>query len=340
MGVSGKDACLITDDWAYKGMRVVFMENSLLKIGILVGKGSDIFEFKYKPLHIDLLLRLPKGIRNPSEEFNQFHNSAGRFEDYYYGGWQEALPNSPPFNYRGAMLGQHGEVSLTPWKYSILKNDANEVAVKVWIELLRMPLFLEKVFVLKEGDPTLYIHEKLTNTGSAILDIMWGHHIAFGLPFLMKGAVIETNAETFVAEENMPDFRRFKAGKEFKWPLGENISGMIDDASVIPDVEASPYSDLCYLKGYKKDAFYVIKNRESGLGFKLSWDGLLYKSLWLWQERFATLDFPWWGKCYTVALEPWTSEGTGDPQKAIKNSEWLKIGPGEVISSEISASIV
>ena len=153
--------CSITDDWTYKGMKVLFMENDFLRIGILVDKGSDIFEFTYKPANLDPLLRLPKGIRNPARDINQLPNHMGRFEDYYYGGWQETLPNSPVFNYRGAMLGMHGELSLIPWKYAIVEDTSDCVAVKMWTELLRMPLVLEKTFRLYKAESRLYIAETL-----------------------------------------------------------------------------------------------------------------------------------------------------------------------------------
>ena len=84
-----KGTCSISDDWTYKDMKVVWLENDYLKIGILVGRGSDIFEFRYKPLDCDFMLRLAKGIRNPLQDFSQMRNTPNQFEDYYYGGWQE-----------------------------------------------------------------------------------------------------------------------------------------------------------------------------------------------------------------------------------------------------------
>ena len=335
-----KNTCSITDDWDYKGMKVVFLENHLLKIGILVGRGSDIFEFRYKPKDLDPLLRLSKGIRNPFQEHNQMQNPRGQFEEYYYGGWQEALPNSPVFNYRGAVLGQHGEIALLPWKYAILKNTAEEVQLKVWVELLRMPLKLEKIFTLKKDAAKLHVEEHLTNMGRTSLDIMWGQHIAFGLPFLESGAKIESNAETFTADTDMPSKRRFAPGEIFEWPVGEDISHETDNASVIPPEAYEPYSDLCYLKGYPEKAYYRLKSKSSNLSFKLNWDGNLFKCLWLWQERYATQDYPWWGDCYTVALEPWSSAGTSDPEKAIAKGEWLKLEAGEVLSTALSAEIL
>ena len=169
---------------------------------------------------------------------------------------------------------------------------------------------------------------------------MWGQHIAFGLPFLKEGAEIETNAKTFTADPEMPEPRRFLPGKKYSWPATENSEGKLDDASQIPDIEAEPYRELCYLYGYPKDAYYTIRNQQSKISFDLKWSGKLFKFLWLWQERYATQDFPWWGKCYTVALEPWTSAGTDDPEGAIANGDWLKIRPGEVISTELSAGIL
>ncbi len=62
------------------------MENEFLKIGILAGRGSDIFKFVYKPVGIDLMLKLDKDIINPAEVFSQDRSTTNQFEDYYYGG--------------------------------------------------------------------------------------------------------------------------------------------------------------------------------------------------------------------------------------------------------------
>ena len=333
-----KQTCTVSDDWTYKGMKVIFLENEYLRIGILADRGSDIFEFKYKPLDLDFLLRLSKGIKNPAQDFSQMRNTANQFEDYYYGGWQEILPNSPMFNYRGASLGMHGEISLIPWKYAIVKDSDEEVAVKLWTRPLRVPLLVEKILSINKDDSKLKITEKLTNEGNTHLDIMWGHHIAFGLPFLKEGVSIETNAKTMEAEATIPDPRRFMSGKLFSWPLAENISGVIEDSSKIPPVETEIYRDLCYLKGYDTKAFYVIKNEKENIGFRLDWNGDLFKSLWLWQERFATTDFPWWGNCYAVALEPWTSSYTQKPEEAIAKGEWLHVKAGQVVITDLTAS--
>jgi len=327
--------CSISDDWALKGMKVVYLENAFLRIGILADRGSDIFEFKYKPLDLDFLLRLDKGIQNPAQVFSQMRDTHNQSEDYYYGGWQEILPNSPSFNYRGASLGLHGEVSLIPWKYAIIKDTPDEVAVKFWTRPLRMPLLIEKTLSLQKNSSQLIITEQLTNESGTQLDIMWGHHIAFGLPFLKEGAKIETNAKTMEVHDDILEPRRFKAGKTYNWPQAEDPTGKAFDASVIPNTDAPAYRDLSFLSNFE-----TANNPDQKIAFSVSWDAQIFKCLWLWQERNASQDFPWWGKCYTVALEPWTSKYTNEPDKAIQNGEWLSIKAGEVISTSLSAGAI
>ena len=142
---------------------------------------------------------------------------------------------------------------------------------------------------------------------------------SFRIAFFKRGRHYRNQCTDISAEDSTPLPRRFKPGSEFTWPNGKTIAGLPDDAYIIPPVEANPYGDLCYLKGFETEALYRIKSTESNLSFKLTWDGDIYKCLWLWEERLATADFPWWGQCYTVALEPWTLAG-----KQTKKSPYKK----------------
>lgn len=330
-------SCFVTDKWDYNGMQVVWMENEFLKIGILIGRGADVFEFRYKPQDINFLLRLPGDIKNPAKEFAQKRDSNSQMEDYYYGGWQDCLPNSAPFTYRGASYGQHGEVWGIPWEYSIIQNSPNCVEVKCWVRPMRTPLLIEKIFRLEENSQTLTVSSKVTNEGKTHFDLMWGQHIAFGLPFLDNEIVVEINADKIIAEPAMPEDRRFKPGIETQWPSAISKDGSEDDASIIKPAGQFPHSDLAYLSGFDNRGSYKIINQIKKVGFGLKWDAELFKYVWYWHERNGTQGAPWWGNVYTVALEPWTSKWSDDPQTAIDNGEWVKLEAHESIETKIEA---
>ena len=42
-------------EYRYKGMKAVFLENELLRVGVLADKGTDVFEFNYKPRDTDFV---------------------------------------------------------------------------------------------------------------------------------------------------------------------------------------------------------------------------------------------------------------------------------------------
>jgi galactose mutarotase-like enzyme len=321
-----------------QGLRAIFLENDLIKVGILVDRGSDIFEFTYKPKGVDFLLRLPKGIQNPQRHFSQIRNTKSQFEDHYYGGWQICLPNSPAFNYRGAELGQHGEVSHIPWSIVVKGETKNGLELKLKVSPVRIPITIERIFTLEENSTSLRIEERVSNESKTHLDIMWGQHIAFGLPFLKEGVKIDTNAKFMTTEPAMPANHKFKRDEKYHWPKALDTKGKQVHANQISAHGEEQYADLCYLDKLDEQAFYTIKNEKLNLGFGLQWDGRLFKDLWFWQERNATQDFPWWGDCYTVALEPWTSKWTQDPEKAIKNGEWLRLEARQTIETTLVAT--
>ncbi len=69
--------CRITDDLVYKGMRALFLENDLLRIGILLDKGADLFQFLHKPTDTDFLWRSPLGLRDPQRTVATCASAAG-----------------------------------------------------------------------------------------------------------------------------------------------------------------------------------------------------------------------------------------------------------------------
>ncbi len=339
MRLGEQTGCTINDAWTFRGMRVVWLENEFLRIGILPDRGSDIFEFRYKPEDLNILLNLPGRLRNLTTDFSQLRDTQNQFEDHYYGGWQEVLPNSPAFNYRNASLGQHGEVSLIPWEYDLIDTSSERVSIRLTGRPIRFPISIEKTITLIRGQRQIEIAEKLQNESNTNLDLMWGHHIALGLPFVEDELHIETNATHITSEPEMPDLRRFKPGITTEWPRAVNLNGAEVDASVFPNRNAGKYSELSYLTGYDGNGRYAVRNNRSNVTFNVEWDAEVFRCLWMWQERNGIEDFPWWGNCYTLALEPWSSKWTNNPEEAISNGDWLKLNAGQSIETSLTAGV-
>ncbi len=333
--------CRISDAWHYDGMQALVLENELLRVTVLAGKGSDIVEFRYKPLDLDFLFFAPGGIRNPNRGLLSAP-SGGPFLDYFSGGWNEVLPNGgPPVTYKGAELGQHGEVSLLPWEYAILEDSPQRVAVRLWVRPLRTPFFLEKTLSLEPGRPALFIQERLVNEGGEPLHAMWGHHIAFGRPFLDDACVIDAPARRFLVHGAMPGYepRRFRPSYEGAWPLVPAPDGRLVDAAFVPPFGSTQAQEMAYLAELD-DGWYAITNQERKIGVGLRFDHTLFRYVWYWQQLGNVAQgYPWWGRVHTAALEPWTSYPTGGLNEAIANGTALLVQPGESVSTQLCALV-
>ena len=339
LGRARNHGCRISDAWTYQGMRTIILENELVRAVVLLDKGSDIVEFRYKPRDLDFLFLAPGGIRNPRRMVPSAY-SKNPFIDYYGGGWNEVLPNGGPFvTYQGAELGQHGEVSLIPWEYAIVEDEPERVSVRLWVRPLRTPLFLEKTLSMEPERPVLSIEERLTNEAGVPLHLMWGQHIAFGREFLREGAVIDVPARRFIVHEAMPDYepRRFQPGASSDWPYAPAPDGGVLDASQIPADGALKAQEMAYLADLS-DGWYAITNPTRRIGFGLLFDPAIFRYVWYWQQLGdVAAEYPWWGRTHTAALEPWTSYPTNGLLEAVANETALRLEPGQELQTSLKA---
>jgi hypothetical protein len=331
--------CRISDDWLYKGMRTLILENELIRVTVLVDRGSDIIEFRYKPLDMDFLYFAPGGVRNPARETPSTYTNSP-YLDYFSGGWNEILPSGGPFaTYKGAALGQHAEISLLPWEYAIVDDSSEKVSVKFWVRPIRVPFFIEKTLTLEAGKPVLKISERVTNEAGEPLQFMWGHHIAFGLPFLQDGVVIDAPARRFLVHSEIPNFgpRRFQPESDSSWPMIPSPNGGSEDASHIPAFGELKAQELAYMTDLN-DGWYAITNQARKIGFGINFDPKVFRYIWYWQQMGNIADgFPWWSRTHTAALEPWTSFPSNGLEEAIANGTALQLVPGESISTNLTA---
>lgn len=332
--------CRISDSWLFDGMRTVILENALLRVVVLVDKGSDIIEFRFKPHDLDFLHFAPGGVRNPAQNTPPAAGDSP-YLDYFSGGWNEIVPNGgPSVNYRGAELGQHGEISLLPWSCAILEDTPRRVAVRLWVRAMRTPIFLEKTLSMVPDQATLFIDERLVNEGGEPLDLMWGHHIAFGRPFLDEGVVIDAPAATIVAGDEWPNYgpRRFRPNATGAWPYIAGPEGEMDNAAHVPPFGAAQSQEMAYLTGLR-EGWYAITNPARQVGFGIHFDPAVFGYIWYWQQMGnVAAGWPWWSQLHTQALETWSSYPSNGLTEAIENGTALRLAPGAEIHTSLCAT--
>ena len=100
--------CRLTE-MTYRGLKSLVMENELLRVTILVDKGTDVFEFLHKPTDTDFMWRSPLGVRATRNFVPSNPRADGPFLDYYFGGWQECFPvGGYPTTVEDGEFGLHG----------------------------------------------------------------------------------------------------------------------------------------------------------------------------------------------------------------------------------------
>ena len=326
--------CRVTE-FILQGHRSVALENEKLRVTIIADKGADIYEFLYKPLDVDFLWRTWTGLRERSHFEPTSPRASGAHMDYYEGGWQELFPNCGNLSFhQNAEIGQHGEVLLLPWRYAITKDEPDEIEVRFDVRTVRTPFHLVKTVSLRRNEAVLRIHERVTNESGQEVDFTWGHHPAFGWPFVDESCRVDVprcHIRTF-AEYN-PATSRLKAGQTSAWPMAEGIDGGEVDLSRIPAPDVATH-DMVFLEGIT-DGWYAITNTSRRVGFALRYPADVFKQLWYWQVNRGGEDYPWWSATYNLALEPCATLPV--LAAAVERGEALKLGAGESREVELMA---
>lgn len=302
-------------EYTVKGMQLVIMENELLRIGILAGKGTDIVELNYKPRDLDLIWLAPAGIRNPLMHATTAPDSRGAFDEIYPGGWQEMFPNALGAGIvDGVPQRYHGEVHSLPWDVKIVEDTEDACAVKFTIRMATSPCVIEKTIRIESGKAGLRIEETARNESPKPFTVAWGHHITFGPPFLGPGGRV-TLPEGITAHAlpgRVPGERRVGQDGSFPWPIAP-ATGV--DVGLLP--ERGTIGEMLFLTGFAEgDTWYDVTPETGGPTCRVSWDGETMPILWYWQEFGHGSAYPWYGRVYTVGLEPnsgMPTTGTGGP---------------------------
>lgn len=330
-----KTGCRITLDYRYRDLRVAYLENDALRVGVLVDKGADVFELTYKPRDVDFMWHSPIPMRAPFAATSALPE--GAFHDYFYGGWQEVLPSAgwAEEPYLGTYQGLHGEVSLIPFDARIAEDSPELVTLETSVRTYRSPLALTRRMSLRGNKPALFIEERLENESVGEFAVMWGHHPTFGAPFLDETCVVHTRARAVDVLAFHPN-GLWEPGEDYEFPLAPNRrTGEREDVTrVRPRKQRSV--DVIRFKGLAEGS-YGLTSERLGIGIGMAWDAELFPSLWMWQVYGGHDDYPWYGRTYNCALEPFTSWPPAGIQNALANGTARVLAPAEVIETDLVA---
>lgn len=298
----------VSDKLYYKDLRLVVMENDAIRVVVVPEKGADIISFVDKKTGIDVMLRLPTGLRSFKSEMPLMQHPNTLFS-YYEGGWQELFPVGSGFGkYYGQDHPTHGEVPLLEWDHNIIEDNARRVCVEFVVRTKLSPFELRRRMILDASSPEVVLEESIENLSTMDLKYMWGHHPAFGAPFLSGDCRIE-----------LPKCRLFK--------------GTAKSLRISP--ETRPHRAMFYALDLERGV-YGIKNDKLGFGFGMKWDHRVFSKIWIWQSMHILDRAPYFNREYACAVEPFTSlphqlYGKKDPLPKLK--------AGERLSTRLSAFI-
>jgi hypothetical protein len=291
-----------------KGIKAVVLSNPFLAVTILPAKGADIYSLVHKATGIDVLWKSPQGLRALGEG-RLSPDSVTAWLEMYEGGWQEILPNGgDPCVYKGVELSFHGETTLLPWHTEVIQSHGETASVEFSVRLFRSPFMVRRRMSVNAHTPAIYFHEEVINWGAEPMDFMWGHHPAYGAPFLSAATRLHTNARDVLVDETYdPPHSPYVPGSRSAWPLTPAKTGEQLDLRRLPGPQ-DRRDALLYLTDFDADeAWYALTNEPLSVGVGINFSPAIFRCLWLWQEVHANAGFAWYGKAYTVAVEPWSS---------------------------------
>lgn len=334
-------SCRIEAVTLERGVTGLALENDQVRVVVMPGKGADITSLIVKPEGIDVLWRSPWG-HQPSGGVSTAETSQVAWLDAYQGGWQEIFPSGGgPCHYKGVELNFHGEASTSVW--DVLRQEAtNDYAeLMLAVRLRRSPFRIERTMRIDAGSGVLRLRERITNEGGEAMEFMWGHHPAYGAPFLSDQCRIDTNARSIRADAALDGpHNPLEPGSVNPWPRVTR-NGQETDLSRVPSEVDQRRQTMAYLGDFAGDhGWYAISNMDLGVGVGLRWSTEVFPFAWFWQEMHASPGYPWYRGVYTMAIEPFTSWPGGGLAAVIEQSGTQRsLEPGESLETELLATV-
>jgi len=310
--------CRISDKWTLNGLRMVILENELIRTSVLVDLGARVHEFIYKPFDRDFLWHNPR-IEPRAPVFQS------DIDTWLSGGMDEAIPTGHPSTYRNDLYPYLGETWSLRWDYDIVQRGPDEVEVHLWRHTPISPLRVERWMSVRRGETVVHLRHRITNLSGLPFDFLWGLHPCWDVSPHTR---FDLPAAEMLIEESAPNERLGIKGTRYNWPYAtEAATARQVDMRLMPSPD-SGYGEFQFATGLQA-GWLAVTDTESRTGAGLVFPKDIFKAAWLW-----TCAGNWRGY-YVGALEAWT----GYPQKlhdAVDHGEYSTLAGNSVLECETS----
>lgn len=321
--------------YQWEGHEVLELNSHQLCVKISVTRGAEIFEIRDKRKNIDLLWHNHEDIVRNRPHISSRNSEFGNFLEHFSGGWQEVLPAAQyPVEYKGVKVGGHGEAALLSWNYEILLDTAEELKIKLWVDLRLFPLRLTRIMTLR--DENLRFDEEVENLGSVAIEFQWGQHLVLGGPIAEPGAELKVGTGERLSVPHYPSpTYRFEVDQVGAWPNVRTTSGAVEDVRKLP---ANDGSDGHVILGPMTHADVALANKNVGLEARMRWSKESFPYCWIWMVWGGIKQYPLWGAHRLVTIEPFSSPVISLTE-AIANGTALVAKPGGIVSSWVEFTV-
>ncbi len=281
-------------------MRLLRLHNEALRVEILPDLGGKIWSLEDLRLGRQFLWQQP-GLAP------KILPQGSDYDENFFGGMDELLPNDIPEEVGGRSLVDHGEL----WNSSL---DVREVDGGMFLEgrLPLTPLSYSKRLSLQGSE--LRLDYRLKNLGPAPLDLLWKLHPALRIS---QGCEIQVPAAT--AQVGHPDYSSRPLPETFAWDSDPS-------RKVVP--AKGNYQDFLYLLGLSQGSC-ALAHKEEDWMFRMRFDKEIFTSVWV----FST--YAGWKGLEVLVLEPCTN-----PQlsllKCAAEKRCLRLEAGAELSTSVT----
>lgn len=304
--------------WRYHGLGAVIIENSILRMIVIPELGGKILRLDHKPSDTHLFWQNPRLIPRPLP-------IGSRFDDHYFGGWDELFPNDEPSRIAGEPYPDHGELWTQPWGFAVEEHTDERLRFHMWCEGSVTVSRIDRWITVERDSPVLRFRYMLANRGITPLDFLWKLHPSLNVT---SSSRIDLPDCTMIrGDEAFSDL----AGEErFQWPFCRGKTGGRIDMRFMFTVDR-PFKEFLYGIDLS-DGWCALTDTETGIGFGLRFPKEVFTSAWLFVSGGG------WRGYHTAVLEP----STAWPyilETAAEQGTCSRLGPGETLSCEVEAVI-